>query len=175
MPSTKWVRPLTQTRQVGDRGREIWLQQLAQKSLERHWTAEQAHIAALRDALGAALAQNIRSEQAMNTLISEGRLAARPEVRAEFGRLMSLRDEVWSLEAGFLRSTLHGPSRVLVDLMRRQSKPEQRHHTASARAYLNYLRRRFRPSQTVPAKKTSRETCSSPLLKSVQVSLDFGH
>ena len=45
-------------------------------------------------------------------------------------RLIALRDELWRKDPDFLRSTLHGPSQTLVNLMRRQKRPSERHHTA---------------------------------------------
>jgi hypothetical protein len=43
------------------------------------------------------------------------------------------------MEPDYLRRTLHGPSQILIELMRRQKNPSERHHAQSAEEFLRYL------------------------------------
>ena len=153
--------PLLQTRQAGDRWRERWLEKLALESAAQAWSLEAATIAAQDGALDASLAGHLRTRSAVNELIRQGRLAAHPAVRSEFQRLMQLRDEIWKLDPGFLRQTLHGPSQVLQDLMQRQCTASERHHVVTPATYLRYLRNRF---ATDPGDKSGRRRGRSPQL-----------
>jgi hypothetical protein len=142
-PQRKQRHPLAQTRLAGDRKREEWLTEVAGQSSKEGWSREQAKIEVLKAAAKALIARHITTEKSHEIVVSEGLLAARPEVRDHVPRLISLRDEAWNKDPNFLRAALHGPSQMLVDLMRRQRRPNERHHAATVDAYLAYLRRRM--------------------------------
>jgi hypothetical protein len=135
--------PLAQTRLAGDRKREEWLIEVANRSSKEIWSRERAKIEVLKAVAKALIGRNITTEKSHEIVVSEGLLAARPEVRDHVPRLISLRDEAWNKDPNFLRAALHGPSQMLVDLMRRQRRPNERHHAATVDAYLAYLRRRM--------------------------------
>jgi hypothetical protein len=134
---------LLKTRLKGERWREQSLHDLSRMSTKNEWSEEQCHIAALDAAIDVALAHKLNTRGAVNNLVNDLRLAGHSEVRDEFERLLAVRDEVWAVDPAFLRATLHGPSQVFVDLMRRQRNRSERRHTANAKTYLRYLRRRF--------------------------------
>ena len=139
----KPVLPLVQTRLAGERKREEFLIGIAERSSREAWSRERAENEIRKAATTAIFADHIKTERSFANLVAEGMLAADPAVRDYVPRLIVLRDEIWSKDPEFLRSALHGPSQTLIDLMRRQKRPSERHHTASAAAYLTYLRRRF--------------------------------
>jgi hypothetical protein len=142
-PRKPRVLPLVQTRLAGERKREEFLIGIAEQSSREAWSRERAESEVRKAAIKAAFADHITTERSFANLVAEGILATDPAVRDHVPRLITLRDEIWSKDPGFLRSSLHGPSQTLIDLMRRQKRPNERHYTASATAYLVYLRRRF--------------------------------
>jgi hypothetical protein len=115
--------PITQTRQADERLRERWLSDLAKKSRTLAWTIEQARVAVMDDAIDAAIARTMQSRKSIDALISEGRLAADPAVRDDFDRLLCFRDAVWGADHDTCHSLLHRKSQLLVDIMRRWTKP----------------------------------------------------
>jgi len=131
---------LTQTRQAGDRKRESWLLSLAKESEAGNWSPGEARTRASADVGAAVQNGNILSLGSIGNAITEGSLAAHPAVRGEIARLVAIRDDLWESFPDYLRRTLHGPSQTLVDLMRRQKQPHERHHAASSHAYLAYLK-----------------------------------
>ena len=142
-PRKPRVPPLVQTRVAGERKREEFLMGIAGQGSREAWSRERAENEIRKAATTAIFADHIKTERSFANLVAEGMLAADPAVRDHVPRLIALRDEIWSKDPEFLRSALHGPSQILIDLMRRQKRPSERHHTASAAAYLAYLRRRF--------------------------------
>ena len=137
---------LTETRQQGERKREEWLADFAKRSIAENWTTSTARRKAELDVLDAELVGHLKTEKAVANAINEGMLAAHPDVRNHFARLLAVRDELWKIEPDYLREKLHGPSQILVELLRRQKKRIERHHTESAAAFLRYLREdRFYP------------------------------
>jgi hypothetical protein len=131
--------PLDETRQVGERKREQWLQDIASRSVERKWTRDQARKVILEKVTHS----NLFTPRSRECGISEVMSAANSEVRGHFSRLVNVRNESWRREADFLRRVRHGPSQVLVDLLRRQSRSTERPFAASADAYLGYLHQKF--------------------------------
>jgi hypothetical protein len=131
--------PLEETRQVGERKREQWLEDIARRSHAGRWTADQARNIVSEEVRNS----NLSTAKSRENGISEAMLAADPHVRGQFAQLVRVRDESWQREPEFLRSVRHGPSQVLVDLMRRQSRSAERQHAQSADAYLKYLHRKF--------------------------------
>ena len=134
---------LVQTHQRGDRKREEWLEDLACRSAREGWSLEKAEIEARKAAEKAVFAGNLNTQKSFDNVVDNGRLAAHPDVRDHVPRLIALRDEAWAREPAFLRNVLHGPSQILVDLMRRQRDAGERQHARSVTAYLAYLRQRF--------------------------------
>jgi hypothetical protein len=132
---------LTDTRQKGERKREEWLADFAKRSVAEDWTIDAARAKASSEVVEAEMVGNLKNEAAKANVIRDGVLAAHPDVRNHFNRLVKIRDELWNSEPDYLRSTLHGPSQILVELMRRQKKPSERHHTKSAADFLEYLRK----------------------------------
>jgi hypothetical protein len=94
---------------------------------------------------------NLKSEKAIADVVHDGVLAAHPAVRDHFSRLMMIRDELWQMEPDYLRRTLHGPSQILIELMRRQKKPSERYYANSAADFFRYLRKYRFPSQWIGA------------------------
>ena len=135
--------PLVQTHQRGDRRREEWLEDLAHQSAREGWSLEKAEIEVRKAAEKAVFAGNLNTQKSFDNVVAEGRLAAHPDIRDHVPCLIALRDEAWARESAFLRNILHGPSQILVDLMRRQRDAGERQHTKSVAAYLAYLRQRF--------------------------------
>ena len=89
---------------------------------------------------------HLESGKAIANVIGDGALAAHPDVRDHFSRLVTIRDELWKAEPDYLRCTLHGPSQLLIELMRRQKNPSEQHHAKNAISFLKYLReQRFPP------------------------------
>jgi hypothetical protein len=123
--------------------REQALRAFAAESAEKMWSKLKCRVEASALAIDVALAGNLTSRKAINTMSGELQLAGHADVRNEFERLAALRDEIWSIEVNLLREALHGPSQVLIDMMRRQKRPAERHHVASAQTYIRYLRKRF--------------------------------
>jgi hypothetical protein len=132
---------LTDTRQEGDRKREEWLADLAKQSATERWTKETARTMARRDVGEAAKIGHLKSKNTMITAVSEGTLAAHPDVRDHFSRLVKIRDELLEKNSDYIRRTLHGPHQLLIELMRRQKKPSEQHHAKSAADFLEYLRK----------------------------------
>jgi hypothetical protein len=130
--------PLTKTRQVDERLREEWMRGLARDGILKNWTDEDIREVVKNSVSVAMGVQNIRKPKAAYELAREGRLAAHPDVRGHFERLVALRDKLWLLHAADLKPRIHGPSQLLVDLMMCQREPHERHHTASMSAYLLY-------------------------------------
>ncbi|MGH7039868.1 MAG: hypothetical protein ACREE1_17225 [Stellaceae bacterium] len=130
---------------MGERMREEWLVDIAKRSAAEHWAKNTAQRMARSEVNEAAEVGHLKSKNAMTTAACEGALAAHPDVRDDFGRLMTIRDELWKSEQDYIRRTLHGPSQLLIELMRRQKNPRERHYTNSAADFLKYLREvRFR-------------------------------
>jgi hypothetical protein len=136
-------KPLTETRQAGQRLREEWLADLARKSRLNSWTPSQIVIAVQQGALDAALAQTLRTASSVNEAIRQGRIAAHPFVRNEFDRLVKLRDDVWLIDPVICRRYMHGPSQILIDLITRCRNPAERHHVADDASYLSYIHSRL--------------------------------
>ena len=132
---------LTDTRLEGDRKREEWLTDLAKRSATERWTKETAQTMARLDVDKAAEIGHLKSKNAMTTATSEGTLVAHPDVRDHFNRLVKIRDALFQNNPDYIRRTLHGPHQLLIELMRRQKKPSERHHTKSAEDFLEYLRK----------------------------------
>jgi hypothetical protein len=131
---------LTDTRQKDERKREEWLDALATQSAAERWTKKTALAKAKLGVNEAAKTGHLKSENAMTTAVSEGTLAAHPDVRDHLNRLVKIRDELWKNHPDYIRCTLHGPHQLLIELMRRQKKPSERHHAQSAANFLKYLR-----------------------------------
>jgi hypothetical protein len=131
--------PLEDTRQVGERKREQWLREIARRSLQEKWTYGKAKQVISEEIKSS----NLSTAKSQGNAISEAMLAADGSVRGDFDRLVEVRDESWQRETNFVRRVRHGPSQVLVDLLRRQSREDERTHAASADAYLRYLHRTF--------------------------------
>jgi hypothetical protein len=127
---------LTMTRQPDERLREQWLWVLVRKAILENLSFEEVAIAVYKSVVAAMAAGNIRKKKAAYELSREGRLAAHPDVRDHFERLVALRDQLWASHASELKPRLHGPSQVLVDLMMCQRNPQERHHAASVTSYL---------------------------------------
>ena len=88
--------------------------------------------------------------------------ARSPRYHRHFSRHREVRDESWGREPDFLRVAFNGPSRVLVDSMRRQSHPHEQMYFASADAYLAYLHWLF-PDKKV--KQGSHPTSEGPTIR----------
>ena len=153
--------PLSQTRQVTERFREIWLTSIAKHSRENRWDKADIIQATLTGALEAALAGNIRTKAAADELARQGRLAAHPDVRFEFDRLVALRNEVWLRDRTLLKCFHHGPSQILVDLMTRQRDLADRQHVSSADSYLRFLRSRNAPHHKYSTTTSSNQTAAA--------------
>jgi hypothetical protein len=135
--------PLAQTRLAGDNKREEWLAGIAELSSEEGWHREKAEIKVHKSVEKAVFARRITTEKSFANVVTEGLLATDPDVRDHVSRLIALRDQAWPKVPAIVRDRLHGPSQMLMDLMRRQRTESERHHTASVEKYLTYLRRRF--------------------------------
>lgn len=131
--------PLAQTRQIGERFRERWFEQLARDSAAFRWNNLKIRAEAERGADDAAASGNIRTVSSRNELARQGRLAAHPDVRSEYARLVKLRNDVFQAHPDLVRAVRHGPSQALVDIMQRQKNPRECHHVADANAYIRYL------------------------------------
>jgi hypothetical protein len=128
------------TRQAEQRLREHWLRQSARKAISENLSREESAITVYKGVVTAMAARNIRKPKAAYELSREGRLAAHPDVRNHFERLITLRDQLWASHASELKPLLHGPSQVLVDLMMCQRNPQERHHAASVSSYRLFRR-----------------------------------
>jgi hypothetical protein len=126
------------SRAPGLRWRELWFRQLADDSAALNWSLEESREAVRKDVEAAKRAGKIRNT---STIAYEGRLAADPNVRGEFARLVALRDEARAQEPGL---RLKRPSHVLVNLMKLQRSPINKRHAASTSGYLSYLQRSTR-------------------------------
>ena len=131
--------PLEEPVPFGVNEREIWMEEIVRRAETEGWSHVQRKNVITRAAQEASLAALIRPDD----LIFDAMLATRTPVRRHFHRLREVRDQSWEREPDFLQLILIGPSRVLVDLMRRQSHPHEQMYTASADAYLAYLHQLF--------------------------------
>jgi hypothetical protein len=129
---------LTDTRLVGERKREEWLQEIARQSEAGKWKTALARQKASAGVTDAQRFGRIGPKTAKN-MIAEGVLASDPYVRAHVDRLMAIRDELWATQPEYLRRTLHGPSQTLLELMRRQKRPDEQHYANDASSFLTYL------------------------------------
>jgi hypothetical protein len=128
---------LTETRQKGERKREEWLAAFAKRSAAEGWTIDTARAKACSEVVEA---KGLKDKGAIANVVRDGMLAAHPDVRDDFSRLVALRDKLWRMEQDYLRRNLHGPSQLLIELMRRQKNPSERVHAKNATAFLKYLR-----------------------------------
>ncbi len=131
---------LTDTRQKGERKREEWLADIAKRSDAEGWTIATARAKVRSEVVEAEKVGNLKDEGAIANVIRDGVLAAHPNVRGDFSRLVTIRDQLWKKDPDYLRRTLHGPSQILIELMRRQKNPSEQHHARSAADFLRYLR-----------------------------------
>lgn len=136
-------KPLLQTRVRGERLRERFLIDFAQKAAKNNWDEGQCAVEALREAVAPLIARKFLSERSVDTLAREARLIGHPDVRDNVPRFLVLRDEVWNLQREFLRKALHGPSQILIDIAKRHERPDERNNVVNAEAYLSYLYQRF--------------------------------
>lgn len=134
---------LAQTHPAGHRVRERWLMEVADRSAEERWSKDKAEAEVRKAAARAVFAQRIKTQGAHSVLVSEGLLATCPEVRSHIPRLIRIRDDAWATDSALLRETMHNPSHTLVDMMRRQRRPDQMKQVASLESYLASLRHRF--------------------------------
>jgi hypothetical protein len=139
----KHMLPLVQTHLLGDRRREQWLTFFAERSAMERWSLEKSELEVRKAAELAIFADRILTEKSFKNVVAEGRLATHPDVRAHVPRLISLRDEAWLQKSSLLRASLHGPSQVLIDMMRRQRNPAERRYVTALDVYFDYLERRF--------------------------------
>jgi hypothetical protein len=112
---------------------------LAQRAVKGNWSAEDA-----RQIVEAEVAASPNLRKGAATAISEGRLASDPAVRSGFDRLHHLRDEAWARDRDFLRRIKHGPSQLLIDILRRQQSPSQCCHVATVDSYLSFMREEYK-------------------------------
>jgi hypothetical protein len=126
--------PLEETRQVGERKREEWLRELAQRSASENWDIKKG-----RQIVEAEVAASPHLAAGAAAVLSDGRRACHPAVRSDFDRLRGLRDEAWDRDRGFLRRAKHGPYQLLVDILGRQQTASERHHVATADTYLAFM------------------------------------
>jgi hypothetical protein len=118
--------------------------EIADRSAKELWSKDKAEVEVRKAAARAVFAQRIKTQGAHSVLVSEGLLATCPEVRSHIPRLIGIRDDAWATEPVLLRETMHNPSHTLVDMMRRQRRPDQMKQVASLKSYLVSLRRRLR-------------------------------
>ena len=137
----RWSHLLADTHLPRENKREEWFILIADRSCKREWDNDKIELEVRKCAEKALLAGHI-GEKTFYNIVSEGRLAADPVVRNHVPRLVDLRNAAWDLAPQSARAKLH-PQHMLVDLMRKQRRPEYRHHTASVDAYLSFLRRWF--------------------------------
>jgi hypothetical protein len=130
--------PLDETRQAGERKREEWLRDLARRSHKENWDAEKASVVVEQEI---AATPNLRS--GATAAKSEGLIACNPAVRSDFDRLQRLRNDAWELDSSFFRRVKHGPSQLLIDVLRRQSKASERQHVATVQAYLDFMHKKY--------------------------------
>lgn len=146
---------LLETRQRDDRKREQGFEALAKRAAEEEWSEDRAEIEVLKTIKAAHFGGCRYTEKTFDTLVAEGKLATHPAVRGQVAQLKKLRDEAWATYPVFLRGALHGPSQVLIDMMRRQRDRDERHHVRNLMTYMAYLHQRFstqgRGSTTGPA------------------------
>jgi hypothetical protein len=126
------------SRAPGLRWRELWFRQLTEDSITLNWSLIESNDAVRKDVEDAKRAGKIRNT---STIAYEGRLAADPNVRGEFTRLVALRDQACAQEPRLVLGRLKRPSHVLVNLMELQRNPTNRRHAASISSYLSYLQR----------------------------------
>ncbi|HEY2539744.1 MAG TPA: hypothetical protein VGI28_09665 [Stellaceae bacterium] len=126
--------PLDETRQAGERKREEWLLDIAKRSRSEGWGIEKA-----REIVDAEINATPNLRAGAVAARSEGLLACDSSVRSEFERLQQLRDEVWRLDQDFLKRVKHGPSQLLIDILRRQSRDNERKYVATTDTYLDFM------------------------------------
>ncbi len=131
--------PLGETRQVDERKREDWLRALARRSASEEWLLTQIEQTVHQEVMCSSHLQTPRSRQEANR---QGRLAADPDVRIDFDRLVRLRDECWTADPRFFRRTRHGKSQLLIDILMRQKEPARRSDVVSPHAYLTVVGQR---------------------------------
>ena|SRR5689334_127072 len=139
---TARVQPLLERRR--QRSRDIWHEILAAESKKKRWTVRQIRDAVDEDVEAVLDARVIERESTANELKHQGRLAAHPDVRREFRRLLRLRDEAWSSDPELFEATLKRRSHSLVRVMKLQKDPKRRRHTISAQAYIRYVKDVYR-------------------------------
>jgi hypothetical protein len=131
--------PLAATRLAGQRMRELWLTDFAAQSLSKLWNLEEIKAAAADGAVAGLRAGNLHSVRSALEVARQGRIAAHPDVRAHFKRLVAMRDRIWLNEPDLVRAILHGPSQLLIDILQAQKEARLRHHVASDAAYIRHL------------------------------------
>jgi len=128
---------LLSTRVAGVRHREAWYARLAANSLAQGWTPAEIKAAVRSDVATAAATGRLGN---ITTITSEGILAASAPVRGELERLTVIRDQVWEQDKELVRRAVQSPAHALIELMRRQRRANERHHAASAPAFIAYLK-----------------------------------
>ena len=130
--------PLEETRQAGERKREEWLADLARRSAKENWDAKKAC-----SVVEAEVAASPHLLSGASAAKSEGLLACDPAVRADFDRLRRIRNEAWDRDRSFLRRVKRGPQQLLVDVLRRASRTNERQHVATTDDYLKLMHTRY--------------------------------
>src|SRR3954447_9642530 len=121
--------------------REDWLRSIAERSREEKWSLERAEWEIRDDLLDPAMLGHFTSRAALDQAIREARRAAQPDVRNHFEHLVTFRNGLWEKSRKPLRASgLHGPYQALADITARWANPDERHHVADERSYLNYRR-----------------------------------
>ena len=137
------ISPLSETRQKGDRRRERWLAELASCSLLEAWTPERVAVEVRNRVNSGVAVGHLKADRSINTTIHEGCLAGHPDVRSHFHRLIQMRDRIWAAHSDLVRSIVHGPSQLLVDMCVAQKKQHLRHYLSSDAAYVQHLQNRL--------------------------------
>jgi hypothetical protein len=127
------------SRASGLRWRELWFRQLSEDGITLSWSRQESRDAVQKDV---EVAKRTGKITVTSIIAYEGRLAADPNVRGEYARLVALRDQVCAQEPGLVLGRLKRQSHVLVDLMKLQRDPINRRHAASTSSYLSYLQTR---------------------------------
>jgi hypothetical protein len=131
--------PLEETRQAGERKREEWLRDLARRSAKENWDAQKA-----RSMVEAQIAGSPHLGAGATAAKSEGLLACHPAVRSDFDRLKRFRDEAWERDRTFLKRVKYGQSQLLIDVLRRASRPRERQYVTTTDAYLSFMHNRYK-------------------------------
>lgn len=130
--------PLDETRQAGERKREEWLRGLARRSDKENWDAAKA-----RGVVESEVAATHNLGPGATAAKSEGLIACHSAVRSDFDRLERLRNDAWELDTSFFRRVKHGPSELLIDILRRQSSARERQHVTTAQVYLDFMHKKY--------------------------------